>query len=276
MSTKLSIACWNVNSVRMRAENIINWLEESKCDVLLLQETKCQDRDFPIALFESKNYNISIAGQKAYNGVAIFSKYPVNLEMKELPMYDIEGEDLHARYIEATIEMNGKVVRVASVYVPNGASMLQKNEKLEDSLKFNYKLNFFKRLKKRMEEINKFDDEIILIGGDYNVAFEEIDLFNPEKAAGDVGFHPDERDSMTSLFNLGYKDSFRHFHPDDVEYSWWDYRRNRWGDNLGWRIDYMLANKHAIDRMQDCVIHRETRGKEKPSDHVPVEVVINL
>ena len=273
-SDYVKIATWNVNSVRARMSALQNWISQNSSDIILLQETKCTDENFPISDINNLGYNVEIFGQKSYNGVAILSKYPIYVELYQLPLYDEQIEDNEARYIEAIIEVNNSIFRVASIYVPNGSSTLMSSEKLEDSKRFKYKMSFFRRLTKRVQEVLKFEDEYVVFGGDYNVALQEIDLHNPDTAAGGVGFHQDEINHLQTIIDLGLVDSYRFKYPDTVAYSWWDYRRNRWADNKGWRIDYLLSSQNIINNTFDCTIHKNTRGVEKASDHVPVEINI--
>ncbi len=270
----LKIATWNVNSIRARIDVFSRWVQQANPDVIMLQETKCEDSFFPTMDITTMGYNYVIRGQKSYNGVAILSKIPLQEETNVLDEMEF-GTDLEARYIEATFNIKEKCVRVASVYVPNGASLLAKEEKLEDSARFNYKLNFFKRLQHRANTITEYGD-IFFMGGDYNVAHKEIDLHNPKSARGDVGFHDSERALLDELLHSGYTDCFRKFHPDAQEYSWWDYRTDGWGKNKGWRIDYMLASQSALPYVQNCDIDKETRSWVKTSDHVPVVIQVDI
>ena len=272
------IATWNVNSVRARIESVLKWIEEENPTVVMLQEIKCQTEVFPYEAFESLGYNCLVKGQKSYNGVAILSKEPITLETDILCNADGDDcGDVESRYIEATLNIGDKLLRVASVYVPNGSSTLVGKTKLEESPRFLYKMNFFDRLHSRMKNLlenNK--DEYIIFGGDYNVAMRDIDLYNPDSARGGVGFHPLEVEKMDSIIdNAGYVDLFRLQNPDQEEYSWWDYRRGGWQGNKGWRIDYMMTSPNVISKAE-CLIHKHTRAHEKPSDHAPVVVKINL
>ena len=271
-----SIATWNVNSIRARMDSFLSWMKENNPDIVLLQEIKCQEKDFPFFDINCIGYNAEVLGQKSYNGVAILSKNPITIELKGLPLYGEEITDEEARYIEGIVNINNATVRVGSVYVPNGAAKLNKGEKVEDSSRFNYKLSFLRRLKKRIEEISKFDNEYFVFGGDYNVAMKEIDLFNPEKSFGDVGFHPLEIENLQGVIDVGLIDSYRFLYPEKVAYSWWDYRRGRWPDDKGWRIDYILSSKSKREKIRDCVIHKDARGVEKASDHVPVEIIFDF
>lgn len=275
-SSEIRIATWNVNSLRARMEALGQWLRGNSPDILLLQETKCTDQNFPILEINSMGYNVQSVGQKSYNGVAILSKMPMSVEATSLPMYDEEIPDEEARYLEATISFGKAMVRVASVYVPNGGSLLQKGQRLEDSPRFRYKLSFLRRLQRRAQEVLSFENEYTIFGGDLNVALSAIDLHNPEKAAGGVGFHEDEISGLQSVIHSGLTDSFRHKYPDTVAYSWWDYRTNGWASNKGWRIDYLLSSQSVIANMADCTIHAEVRGFDKTSDHVPVEILLRI
>jgi exodeoxyribonuclease-3 len=224
MPNNLCFATWNVNSIRARENQLKEVILKNKIDVLMLQETKVQDHHFPVELYESLGYNISFVGQKSYNGVAILSKIPFESYNLNLPLFKIETEDLEARYLEVSITFAGKLITFASVYVPNGQSELLKNEKLEESKRFVYKINFFKRLQERLKTSFNLKEEYLIFGGDYNVANEAIDLFNPKANEGGVGFHIYERNNLKEIISLGLKDAFRHFHPNKVAYSWWDYR----------------------------------------------------
>ncbi|MBL0725868.1 MAG: exodeoxyribonuclease III [Alphaproteobacteria bacterium] len=275
-TSTISIATWNVNSIRARLASVSQWLSSTSPDIILLQETKCMDEQFPISEINHMGYNVDMVGQKSYNGVAILSKRQISTELKQLPLYDSNIEDLEARYIEAVISFGSSVVRVASVYVPNGSSTLKHGEKLEESKRFRYKISFLQRLAKRVQEVLQFDNEYIVFGGDYNVALQEIDLYNPKSSADDVGFHKEEIKNLKKILNLGLQDTYRFLYPDKIAYSWWDYRRGRWPDDKGWRIDYLLSSKHTLEDTADCLIHKDVRGHEKASDHVPVEIKIKI
>ncbi len=270
---KASIVTWNINSIRARMDIFIEWLTNHKPDVVLLQETKCTDKDFPVIALNEIGYNCSYYGQKSYNGVAILSKQQIDVEAHQIECHDVSPQ---ARYIEGVLTINSKVFRVASIYVPQGGgTVLQRGDKIEDTPRFQYKLKFLKMLQERMQEILQYD-EYVIFGGDYNVAYKAIDLHNPEYAAGDVGFHPDEIALIKNIYNSGYQDLFRKFYPNKREYTWWDYRRGGFENNRGWRIDYLMVNDKLSKISLDCVIHKEIRGAIKPSDHVPVEAIINV
>lgn len=253
----MKIATWNVNSLRTRLPIVTDWLKEQKPDVLLLQETKCQDVDFPGETLEDLGYNIAFYGQKSYNGVAILSLPPLEDVVRGIPGY----EDPQARYIEALID--GKI-RVGSLYVPNGSTV--------GSDKFTYKFQFLDHLHRYLDQ-EKNSSEAFIIGGDYNIAPDVLDVYDPEKAEGDVMFTLEERDQWKALLNLGYKDALRELHPEAPElYTWWDYRINSFKRNLGWRIDHFLVNEKT--QVKAAGIDTHPRGLERPSDHTPVWIEI--
>ncbi len=248
------IAAWNVNSVKARLEHLLVWLKEASPDVVLLQETKTQCETFPREYIEDLGYNIATSGQKSYNGVAILSKHPIEDVVKCLPGDD---QDLQARYIEAVTNN----IRVVSVYVPNGQDL--------GTEKFAYKMAFYDRLHSHMQSLLDYD-EAIVVGGDYNVALEDIDTHDPVKCVNRILCYPEERNKLRALMNLGYYDIFRSLKPEAKEYSWWDYRAGSWQGNKGYRIDYLLLSPQAVDRTLDTGIDTSPRGKKTPSDHTPV------
>lgn len=280
LKSKVRLATWNINSIRIRLELLKQVIKNNNLDIILLQETKCQDSDFPYSEIQSFGMNYVYNGQKSYNGVAILSKYPIDLEMSNLPLYDLEEKDDEARYIEAILTINNKILRVASVYVPMGGSALQPGETLEESARFNYKLNFYKRLQQRIEEIkqstNNFADEFVLFAGDLNVAQEEIDLSHPKENDGGVGFHPLERHALKDIKSVGLDDAFRKLHPTEQQFSWWDYRTKAFDRNVGWRLDYLLCSQNILLNTIKCYVDMETRAKPKTSDHAPTIIEFEI
>ena len=277
---KVRVATWNINSIRIRLELLKDVVETNNLDVILLQETKSQDSDFPSSFISSIGMNYIYKGQKSYNGVAILSKYPIEIELDKLPLYDIENKDEEARYIEGIITVDKKIIRLASVYVPMGGSVLMPNETLEESERFNYKLNFYKRLKQRLLDIkqnsNDFKDELVFLGGDLNVAQEEIDLTHPKANDGGVGFHPLERNLLKDIKSVGIYDIFRSKYPNEIQYTWWDYRTKAFDRNVGWRLDYLLATENAVKQTTQCYVDMKTRAQKKTSDHAPLICEIEI
>jgi len=250
----MKIATWNVNSVRARLGNALAWLGEFHPDVVLLQEIKCEEAAFPKGPIEDMGYNIAIAGQKTYNGVAILAKSPIEDVVCGLPTF---LEDENSRYIEAVVG----TMRVVSVYVPNGQAV--------ESEKYQYKLTFLERLREHLASILLFE-EATIIGGDYNIAPEKKDVSQPELWEGEILCSPKERQQFQSLLHLGYYDALRLHHTGPGPYSWWDYRSGAWENDNGLRIDHLLLSPLAADRAQSSGVDRNTRGIEKASDHAPV------
>ncbi len=253
------IVSWNINSVKSRLENLIKFIHLHQPDVLLLQEIKCEKHNFPFLELEDLGYNIAVNGQKSYNGVAILSKSPIEDTFSTLikePLF----ED-HARYIESFTSVHGLNLRVASVYVPQGTEV--------GSDRFDFKLRFYKALENRYKEL-LMQDELLVAGGDYNVAPEEIDVYNPKRLDGTLGFHIEERKAFRSILNSSMKDSFRIANPLIHEYSWWDYRSSGWEHNKGMRIDQILISPTAANHLQSAGIYSEVRGWPKTSDHAPI------
>lgn len=250
----MKIVTWNVNSIRARIENITSWLKAEAPDVVLLQETKCQNHDFPLEAIEDLGYNVAIHGQKSYNGVAILSKFPIEDVIRGIPTFK---KDEQARYIEAVT--NG--VRVASVYVPNGGDV--------GSDKYIYKLTFLNRLKIHMASTLLFE-EAIVVGGDYNIAPTDDDVNDPKGWHEQILCSTLERKALRSIFNTGYSDATRLLHPGKGPYSWWDYRSGAWPKDDGLRIDLLLLSPQAVDKLTGSNVDRGPRGEEKASDHAPV------
>jgi exodeoxyribonuclease-3 len=227
-----------------------------------------------------------VAGQKSYNGVAILSKFQIEDVIKVLPNAPIlsngevtnlfgNQETQQARYIEGVISVDGAAIRVASIYVPNGGGDLGEDEALENSKKFIYKLEFLEALKAHFSNLAAFD-EIQIFGGDFNVAVEEIDVFDAKSLRNTVCFHDFERQKFRSILNLGIVDSYRALNSSHQAFSWWDYRGGSWQHNKGMRIDYLLASPKAADKI--CAAEIEDKGvrdQKKASDHCPVCVTIN-
>lgn len=260
----ITIATWNVNSIKARLAHVLKWLQESQTDIVLLQELKCEDAAFPAVEIEELGYNIAIHGQKTYNGVAILSKFPLEDVARGLPGNE---DDEQARYIEAVVCLPESALRVASIYVPNGQEV--------GSEKFAYKMRFFDRLIQHAHSIIA-QDEAVILGADYNVALYPIDVYAPAKLDGTVCYHPDERAKLRSLMHLGYYDAFRTQHPDAQQFSWWDYRGGAYAQNHGFRIDHLLLNGLAVDRLEGCSIDEIPRSWEKPSDHAPVIATLRV
>jgi len=272
---KLKFATWNVNSIRSRLPRLLEWLKESKPDIVAIQELKCTNADFPTLEIESLDYNIAMNGEKGRNGVAILSKFPIEDVVKKLPMYKTKGEDGEARYIEAVISLEKKAIRVASIYVPNGGTELKIGQKLEDAPKFIHKINFYERLKHKFKELLK-NNEMILLGGDFNTCPELIDMYDP-KQDGEICRNINERKKIREFKNLGLADTFRILHPKTQQFSWWDFRTRGWQRGHGMRLDYILSSPLATDKLVSSEVEdKQTRGKDKASDHAPVVCILEV
>ena len=255
----MKIATWNVNSVKARLDTVRTWLAQASPDVACLQEIKTTDEGFPADAFEGLGYNSAVLGQKSYNGVAILSRRPMEDIVKGLP----EGNaDDHARYIEAVIPTGGgQIVRVASLYAPNGNP--------PGTERFSYKLEWLDRLQRHARRLLAHE-EPLLIMGDYNVSPHVLDCHDPKAWAGDALFQPEARAAWRRITHLGFVDAFRACHAEPHRFTFWDYQAGAWVKDHGVRIDHILLSPQAADRLVKCSIERHVRGWEKPSDHVPV------
>lgn len=258
MIKSVSIATFNVNSIKARLPNLLAWLDEARPDIVLLQELKCVDEAFPAMEIEERGYNIASHGQKTYNGVAILSKFPLSDVVRGLGG---DASDEQARYIEAVVSVESGAVRVASAYVPNGQDVA--------SEKFPYKLKFLERLHAHWAERLAYH-EVAVLGGDFNVAPEPIDVYDAKALDGSVCYHPAERERLRALLHLGFYDAWRAMNPSTQQFSWWDYRGDGYGRGHGLRIDHLLVSPMAADRLTACIIDENPRSQEKPSDHAPV------
>jgi exodeoxyribonuclease-3 len=253
----MKIATWNVNSINARLETIVDWFEAERPDVACLQEIKCVDEKFPTEAFVRLGYNVEINGQKSYNGVAILSRTPLEDVRRGLPG---DPQDDHARYIEALVS-GERPVRVASIYLPNGNPI--------GADKFAYKLNWMKRLQAHARELLALE-EILVLAGDYNVIPEPMDADNPASWMGDALFQPETRAAFRALKWVGLTDAYMAADGAPGGYTFWDYQAGAWRRNHGIRIDHLLLSAPAADRLRSVAIHRDVRGADKPSDHVPV------
>ncbi len=259
----MRIATWNVNSVRQRLDHLLRYLKEQEPDVVCLQEIKCQDEAFPRAEIESAGYNAAVHGQKTFNGVAILSKRPVEVT-RGLPGDD---QDTQSRYIEGIVPAAKGIVRVASIYLPNGNPPATE--------KYTYKLAWMDRLTAYTRELLKLEEPLVL-AGDYNVIPEAKDARDPAAWAGDALFLPETRAKFRTLVNLGLTDALRATTDADGLYTFWDYQAGAWQRNFGIRIDHLLLSPQAADLLQSVTIDKYMRAAEKPSDHVPIRIDLSL
>ena len=260
----MRIATWNVNSIKQRLDNVLAWLQESEPDIACLQETKCIDEAFPRDAIEALGYNVTVHGQKTFNGVAILSK----LRFDEVtPRLAGDDEDDHARFLEVVVSSNSRAVRIASVYLPNG------NPPQTD--KYLYKLRWMDRLLHYADARLRLEEPLVL-AGDYNVIPAPGDVHDPAAWAGDALFLPQTRARFGALLHLGLTEAVRATTDAGGIYTFWDYQAGAWQKNAGLRIDHLLLSPQAADRLTAAGIDKHVRGWEKPSDHVPAWIELDL
>lgn len=257
----MRIATFNVNSVRARLPILERWLAEVSPDVVALQETKVEDDLFPREPLEALGYHCAVYGQKAYHGVAVLAKSPIEVVESGLPG---EGMLDDKRILHCVI--GG--VAVVNTYVPNGTKV--------GTDKFAYKLAWLERFRQEMAERYRPEDKVVWLG-DINIAPTDLDVYEPDRHVGSVGFHPDEQASLARITEQGWSDCFRKFTDGDGHYTFWEYMiPNGFKRNLGWRIDHIYASPGIVDACTACVVEKEPRTWERPSDHTPVVATFDL
>jgi exodeoxyribonuclease-3 len=247
----VKFSTYNANSVRVRLPFLLEWLDKEKPDLLCIQETKVQDKDFPADPFKELGYDVAFKGQKSYNGVALISKHP----LEQIRPHLYTEPDEQARFVSANISG----IPVINVYVPQGFS--------PGTDKFEYKLRWLKDLLAHLKA--QYDPaQPLFMAGDFNVALEDKDVYDPESLRGEVGFHPDEQALMQQILNWGFVDVFRKHIPEAGHYTFWDYRiPNALKRKMGWRIDYILATPPLAEKSKKIWIDTASRARQKPSDH---------
>jgi len=257
----MKIISWNVNSVRARIENIKNYIKDSAPDILMLQEIKTQDENFPNDEFKNLGYTSYVFGQKSYNGVAIISKNELNNTNKNF----INDNLNQSRIITAELKLNKKKIELINIYIPNGNPV--------DTEKYEYKKNWLKKfitnVKKKIQKNSN-----ILIAGDFNIIPEEIDVHDFKRYENDALGRLEIRKKYRELINLGFKDVYRFKNKTKQEYTFWDYFAGSWQKNYGMRIDHFLISNSLLENIKSININRKPRSKEKPSDHTPIELEI--
>ena len=250
----MKIATWNVNSINIRMEVMLNWLAETQTDVVCLQETKTVDENFPAAAFKEAGYDAAFMGQKSYNGVAIISRYPIEDVQNNFIDDDDESPK---RLIAATIDG----IRIVNTYIPNGTEIW--------SDKFTFKLDWLQRLRRFFDETCDLSKDVLLCG-DFNVAPDELDVWSVPVWQGKLHFSKPERAAMHHVKQWGFVDVFRKMNGDLQEFSWWNYREGAWQRNRGLRIDHIWTSPPLANKCTACWIDKAPRTLEKPSDHAPV------
>ena len=258
----MKIISWNVNSVRARINNILEYIEYSNPDILLLQEIKTQNENFPFTEFKKIGYESYVFGQKSYNGVAIVSK----IKIKKIKKDFIKDDLKQSRIITGEIQIKKKTIELINIYVPNGNPI--------ETDKYLYKMKWLKQLilnvkKKILKNSN------LLIAGDFNIIPEEIDVYDFERYKNDALGKLEIRKKFRELLNLGFKDAYRFKNKNKQEYTFWDYFAGSWQKNYGMRIDHFLLSDSLIDNLISININKKPRSKIKPSDHTPIELEIN-
>jgi exodeoxyribonuclease-3 len=260
----MRIATWNVNSINQRTENLVEWIKSRTPDILCLQEIKCLTEGFPRETFEGLGYNIALQGQKSFNGVAILSKFPLEDIVLGLPG---DPDDQQARFIAATVSTASGAIRVACLYLPNGNP--------PNTEKYDYKIKWMERLLRYCRE-QLAREEPLILGGDFNVIPAPADARNPAAWTGDALFLPKTREIFQALAYLGLSDAVRAVSEDDGVYTFWDYQAGAWQKNNGIRIDHFLLSSQAADKLLAAGIDKHVRAWEKPSDHVPVWIDLDI
>ncbi len=256
----MRVATWNVNSIKQRLESVLAWIRDRQPDILCLQEIKCVDEAFPREAFGDAGYNVAVHGQKTFNGVALLSRLPFDEVSTGLPG---DADDDQARFIEGVVSTKAGVVRVASLYLPNGNPV--------GTEKYPYKLAWMDRLRDfAAERLGR--EQPFVLAGDYNVIPEEIDVYRPASWVADALFRPESREAYRRLLAQGWTDALRHLNPGGRVYTFWEYTRGAWGRNAGLRIDHLLLNPSAAKRLAAAGVDRDVRGWEKTSDHAPAWV----
>jgi exodeoxyribonuclease-3 len=255
------LSSWNVNSVRARIENILTYLKSSEPDILMMQEIKTEEKNFPFKEFKNAGYNSYVLGQKSYNGVAFLSKK--KLENIELNFFNDEHKQ--ARTLVGNLKIKAKTIKLINIYVPNGNPI--------ETDKYIYKKNWLnlliKQLKKTIVDYNN-----IIIGGDFNIIPDQIDVYDYKKYENDALFKLEIRKKFRELINLGFQDIYRYFNKDKQDYTFWYYMADAWQKNHGMRIDHFLVSNNLLNNIKNININKKPRSKLKPSDHTPIELEI--
>lgn len=258
------IATYNVNSVNARLENLVEWLQKTTPDVVLLQEIKTEFNGFPFFDLQTIGYEAKILGQKSYNGVAILSKNKIKVTSEGLSDF----QDDNSRYLEAEIEVENEVYTIASIYLPNGNPPYNDPD---DNSKFEYKLRWMEALYKRAKYLLETHQNIIL-GGDFNVILTKDDVYDEQMFKNNALYREEVKQRLKAIEYLGFYDSFRALHPKEEGYTYWDYSGQAFQINNGMRIDYIFVSPSVADKLQTCEVDKAPRGFNKPSDHTALVV----
>ena len=253
------ISSWNVNSIRARIENLKEYIRKFSPDVLMLQEIKTEDKNYPYDEIKSLKYESHVFGQKSYNGVAIISKEKLTNVKKDI----FKDEKKQSRIIIAELKLNKKNIQLINIYTPNGNPV--------DTEKYDYKLYWLNSLINVLKKISKKNENII-IGGDFNIIPSAEDVHDPKGYENDALFRLEIRKKFREIVNLGFHDAYRYINSDKEGYTFWDYMSGAWQKNNGMRIDHFLISNSLINNVKNVKINKFPRGRQKPSDHTPIEI----
>ena len=257
----MKIASWNVNSVRARIINVLDYLKKDKPDILFLQEIKTENVNFPSDDFKKEGYESFVFGQKSYNGVAFLSK----LKIENVNINFIKDDLKQSRIMTGDIKVNKKKIKLINIYVPNGNPV--------NTEKYEYKKRWLEKFLNSVKK-NLLTDKNIIISGDFNIIPDEIDVYDHNKFLDDALYKIEIRKYFRELINFGFKDVFRQLKKNKQEYTFWDYMAGSWSKNYGMRIDHFLVSNNLLDSIKSININQKPRGKIKPSDHTPIELEI--
>jgi exodeoxyribonuclease-3 len=257
----MKIASWNVNSVRARMINVLDYLKKDEPDILFLQEIKTENINFPFDEFKKSGYESFVFGQKSYNGVAFLSK----IKIENINLNFIEDDLKQSRIITGEIKINKKKIKIINIYVPNGNPI--------NTEKYEYKKRWLGKFLKSVKKTLSTEKNII-ISGDFNIIPDEIDVYDHNKFINDALYKIEIRKYFRELINYGFKDVFRQLKKNKQEYTFWDYMAGSWHKNYGMRIDHFLVTDNLLENIKTININQKPRGKTKPSDHTPIELEI--
>ena len=257
----MKISSWNVNSVRARINNIKEYLKKSSPDIVMMQEIKTEEKNYPFDEFKSLKYESYVFGQKSYNGVAFISKSKLNNIKQDI----FKDKMKQSRIISGELTLKKKKINLINIYTPNGNPV--------DTEKYDYKKKWLNDLTKVLKKLGQKNENIIL-SGDFNIIPAAEDVYNAKSFEDDALFRLEIRKKYREILNMGYVDSYRHKYPDTEGYTFWDYMRGAWQKNNGMRIDHFLVSNSLIDKVKLININKDPRGREKPSDHTPIEITL--
>ena len=253
------VSSWNVNSVRARIENIKEYIKKFSPDIIMMQEIKTPNETYPYDDIKSLKYENYVYGQKSYNGVAIISKKKLSNIQTDI----FKDKNKQSRIISAELKHKNKNINLINIYTPNGNPV--------DTEKYDYKIYWLDNFIKKIKSLSK-QNENIIIAGDFNIIPSAEDVHNPKNYENDALFRLEIRKKFRELVNLGFHDAFRHLHPEKEGYTFWDYTSGAWQKNNGMRIDHFLVSSSLIDKVNNVKVNKFPRGRQKPSDHTPIEL----